>query len=61
MVLDTVRSPRLSLSSAEAHTIQDRGDLRVRPGARHLSNDRTGFFRVPLPMFAGLRFWRAQF
>jgi hypothetical protein len=58
-LFDAVRGPRLSLSRADAHAIQGSGHLRVRPGARHLSNDRLGLVGGPLAMFSGFRFSRA--
>ena len=50
---DTVRRPGFTLSRRQSHTIQRRGDVFVRPSARHAPDYRQGTVRGAALMLAG--------
>jgi hypothetical protein len=57
---DTVRGPGFSLASRHSHSVQRRGDIRVRPSGRHGPHHREGLLGGTAAMLAGLRLADSQ-
>jgi hypothetical protein len=58
---DPVCRPGLALSSRQAHPVEGRGDVLVRPAARHAANDGESVVGSAAFVFACARFTQAQF
>jgi hypothetical protein len=55
-----MRGPCLALARWEAHAVERRGDVLVRPLARHAAHDGQRFFRRAATMFATARLCNAS-
>jgi len=58
---DPVCRPGFALACWQSHTVESRGDILVRPAARHAANDRQSLVGGAAVMFAGLGFTKAEF
>ena len=57
---DPVRRPGFTLSSRQAHPVERRGDMLVRPAARHAPHDRQGILGRRATVFPASRLVHAQ-
>jgi hypothetical protein len=57
---DALRRPILTMASRHSHSVQSRGDVLIRPSARHAPHDLNRLFRSLTPVLTGSPFTDAQ-